>query len=152
MPKMEKIPSSTLGKPWYTRLRLYVTEPTKFKLSEDWKVSLPNDVRFMLPAGFPFDGASIPWFLRWLATSFGPLLRGALFHDGGYKNNYLLSWDGEKFATNKKQKYYDDLFRDIVIWTTGLKLLAYLAWSGVRTFGSISWNKHRKNDEKLPAQ
>ena len=148
MPKMEPIPSSTLGKPWWKQAWLYFTKKTKFKLIEDWKVELPNGMKFMLLAGFEFDGASIPWFLRWLATSFGPLLRGALFHDGGYRHNYLLDWNGNRFAIERGQRFYDDLFRDIVIWTTGLVPLANWAWSGVRVFGVKAWMKHIDSDKR----
>lgn len=152
MPPIVKLDGGTLGKPWWLQLWIYFTAPTQFMLVGAWKIHLPNGMRVMIPDEFVFDGASIPWFMRWLMTSFGPLLRGAILHDFGYRHNFLFDWSGVPFALDSGQKFYDDLFRDIVIWTTGLKLLAYFAWSGVRTFGSLSWDKHRKNDEKLQAQ
>lgn len=146
MPVIEQVPSPTLGKPWYIQLWLYFTEPTRYKLKEDWFYHLPNGIKGMLPKGFVFDGASIPWFLRWLATSFGPLLRAALFHDGGFKFGYLIGWDGHKFAIGRNQKFYDDLFRQIIVWTTGIKPLSWWAWSGVRALGFRAWNKHRRGE------
>lgn len=145
-PVLQKVSGTTLGKPWYKRIWLYFTEPTVQKFVEDWKIKLPNGMRIMIPADTETDGASIPWFLRFLATSFGPLSRGAYPHDFGFKHGYFLDWDGNRFAIGRDQKFFDDIFRDIIIWTTGLKSLAAWAWSGVRTFGFIAWDKHRRND------
>ncbi len=153
LPPMVKLPSATLGKPWWKQLWLYCVEPTEFVLVGNWKITLPNGMQIMVPDGFVFDGASIPWYLRWLISSFGPLLRGAIVHDFGYRHDFLLDWNGEKFAIKRGQEFYDDLFRDIVIWTTGLVPLARTAWAGVRVFGHKAWSKYRKREflqEVLP--
>jgi len=128
------------------RTWLYFTTPNQFKIKEDWKITLPNGQAVLIRKGFVFDGASIPWFLRPFATSFGPLLRGGLVHDYGYRNNHLLDWDGKKIYEREGQKFFDDLFREIIIETSNLKILATWAWSGVRLFGFMAWNKRREED------
>lgn len=142
-PILQKIPVNYIGLPWYQRLWRYAKDPIVYTYVKDWKIELPNGDKLMVPKGESTDGASIPWFLRPFATSFGPLIRGACLHDFGYKHGYLLDWEGKKLVTNKGQKFFDDLFRDVVIWSTGLKWLAWWAWSGVRVFGWIAWNNHR---------
>lgn len=144
MPSIKKIPIETLGKPWWKQLWIYFTTPTKYMLDGNWQIQLPNGLKIMFPDQFIFDGASIPWFMRWLMTSFGPLLRGAILHDFGYRYNFLFDWEGVQFSIERGQKFFDDLFRDVVIWTTGLVPLAYAAWVGVRVFGWKAWNKHRE--------
>ena len=44
-----------------------------------------NDKEFVIPAGFKFDGASIPKFLRTFFSPVGVLLIGGLVHDYMYK-------------------------------------------------------------------
>jgi len=142
-PKLQKLSGTSLDKPWYQRVYLYVSEPVKYKFIEDWYILLPNGIQIMIPKGEVTDGASIPWFLKPFASSFGSLSRGAYLHDFGYKHGYLFNWIGSKIPVLQKRKEIDRLFRDVVIITTEFYLLAYWAWSGVRTFGFFPWNKHR---------
>lgn len=146
MPVMVKLPANTLGKPWWLQLWLYFTVPTQYMLVGNWMIRLPNGMRILFPDGFVFDGASIPWFLRWLMTSFGPLLQAAIFHDFGYRYNFLFDWAGIPYALERGQKFYDELFREIVIWTTGLVVLADAACAGLWAFGFIAWNRHRREE------
>lgn len=143
-PILQKISGTTLGKSWYKRVWIYFTETTKWKFVEDWKIELPNGMKICIPKGEITDGASIPWFLRSFATSTGPLSRAAYVHDFGYKHRYLLNHNSIKYTNCESQRFYDSLFKDIIIWTTGLKFLAYSAYKGVRAFGFIAWNEHRQ--------
>ena len=130
----------------WKRTWMYFTTPTEFMVREDWFFTLPNGQQGMIKKGFIYDGASIPFFLRPLMTSFGPLNRGGGIHDHGYRRNYLYDWEGNKIYFDMGQKFWDDLFRDVVAVTTHLKGLANVVWAGVRGFGSSTWKKHRKND------
>lgn len=132
--------------PW-KRTWIYFTTPTKFMIKEDWYFTLPNGQKAMIKYGFLYDGASIPFFLRPFMTSFGPLNRGGGIHDHGYQKNYLYDWKGNKIYVGETQKFWDDMFREVVAVTTHLKGLANTVWSGVRGFGKIAWNKHRKGDK-----
>jgi hypothetical protein len=130
---------------WLKRTWIYFTTANKFRIMEDWYITLPNEQKVLIEAMFIFDGASIPFFLRPFATSFGPLLRAGLIHDYGYKNNFLLNWEGVPIYVNYGQKFFDDIFRDVARVTSHLKGLADTAWLAVRSLGFIAWNKHRKN-------
>jgi len=146
MPVMVKIPTKTLGQSGWKQIWTYLSEPTKYKLVGNWFIHLPNGMKLMFPDGFEFDGASIPWYLRWMMTSFGPLLRGAIVHDFGYRYNFLFRWDGNQIAIERGKLFFDDLFKDIVLWTTGIVALANVAWAGIRAGGDASWNKHREEE------
>ena len=39
-----------------------------------------------VPAGFPTDFASIPWFARWLISKIGPHSEAAVVHDWHYRS------------------------------------------------------------------
>lgn len=143
MPVFSALPGSTLGKPWWQRIKLYWTEPQMYRLEQDWVATTPDGLKIKIDRGFLTDFASIPWFLRWFMTATGPLIRGALPHDFGYRYNYLRDHAGNKICVGKGQQFFDDLFRDIVIWTTGLITLAWAAWAGVRQYGYRAWDNHR---------
>ena len=76
--------------PW-KRTWMYFSTPNVFELKEDWKFTLPDGTQAMIKKGFHYDGASIPWFVRPFITSFGPLHRGSIPHDHGYKHRFLYS-------------------------------------------------------------
>ena len=58
----------------------------------------------------------------------------------------LRDWEGNKIFVDKPRKFWDDSFRDIGAYTSHLKGLAEITWAAVRSFGSIPWKKHRKNN------
>lgn len=98
MPVFSPVPGNTLGKPWWMRLWLYWSERQMYRLEKDWYATLPNGLKVFIAAGFLTDFASIPAIIRPFITATGPLIRGALPHDFGYRHNYLLDHDGKKFA------------------------------------------------------
>ncbi len=128
----------------WKRTWMYFSTPTEFKIIKDWYFTLPSGQQGLIKEGFIYDGASIPFFLRPLMTSFGPLNRGGAIHDHGYRKNFLYDWQGKKIYVDENQKFWDDLFREVVAFTTHLKGLAITVWMGVRGFGSIAWKKRRK--------
>ena len=60
-----------------------------WELAEDFNYTL-NDKDYVIPAGFKFDGASIPKFLHPFFSPVGVLLMGGLVHDYAYKYETLL--------------------------------------------------------------
>jgi len=56
---------------------------------------------FPIPAGFEFDGASVPWFLRWIAGRGRFGLLAPLVHD------FLHHWSGH----TRTEKYYPGVRR-----------------------------------------
>ena len=66
MPKFEPIPILTKNKNSFEQLWILLTTVRTFKMVENWRFTLPNDIIIVIPKGFVFDGASIPkplWFL-----------------------------------------------------------------------------------------
>ena len=66
-------------------------------------------VEYVIPAGFQFDGASVPKFLATFLSPVGVLLMGGLIHDYGYKYATLLKKDLTTIGP-KPQSYMDKLF------------------------------------------
>ena len=64
-------------------------------LTEDWKYNI-DGTEYVIPAGFQFDGASIPKFLRTFFSPVGVLLMGGLVHDYAYKYKTLLKEKQER--------------------------------------------------------
>jgi hypothetical protein len=90
-------------------------------------------VRLAVPSGFKSDGASVPRMFWRLV--FPPLdrnaIRAAILHDYLYrKDNFLF---GRKDA--------DALFLGLMILDGVKPHRAYLAYLGVRLFGSLSWRQ-----------
>ena len=97
----------------------------------------------MIPAGFEFDGASVPKFLATFLSPVGVLLIGGLVHDYGYKYATLLHDDGTTMGY-RNQAHWDRIFRDICIEVNGFKFLNYLAYWTLRLAGFVAWNGHKK--------
>lgn len=90
-------------------------------------------VRISVPSGFKSDGASVPRMFWRLV--FPPLdrnaIRAAIIHD------YLYRMDS--FGLSRKET--DILFFGLMIIDGVDPSRAYLAYLGVRLFGSLSWRQ-----------
>jgi len=95
---------------WYKR--------AKWELKEEY---MSANGRTKVPAGFVTDGASIPFFLRWLFSPTGRYFGAAIVHD------YILVTAGDWKRANKEfEQELDALF--IKRWRKGLMLAAVKAW------------------------
>jgi hypothetical protein len=103
----------------------------------------------VIPAGFTFDGASVPKFLATFLSPVGVLLMGGLIHDYGYKYQTLLKADKKSTIGLRDQRFMDRIFRDIGIQVNGFHLLNYLAYWALRIGGFVAWNGHRKRNAKI---
>ena len=100
MPKLQPVPIATKGKGFWKGIVMWLLSTRNWVLTEDWKYNIDGE-EYVIPAGFQFDGASIPKFLRAFFSPVGVLLMGGLVHDYAYKYKTLLK-------KNKK-----DTIRDI---------------------------------------
>ena len=121
---------------------MWILGTRKWEVAEDFHFELEG-TNFMIPAGFEFDGASVPKFLATFLSPVGVLLMGGLVHDYGYKYATLLKNDGTTLGY-KNQAYMDRIFRDICIEVNGFKFLNYLAYWTLRLAGFVAWNGHKK--------
>ena len=143
MPKMQPLPIATAKKGFWGAIWMWITGTRQWVITEDFHYWIDNQA-YKIPAGFQFDGASVPKFLATFLSPVGVLLMGGLVHDYGYKYATLMKKDGSNIGP-RDQKYMDGLFRDICIEVNGFYVLNYLAYFALRLAGFVAWNGHKKN-------
>ena len=148
MPVLIPIPIKTKGKGFWKGILLWLLGVRHWEVAEDFNYEL-NDKKFVIPAGFKFDGASIPKFLHPFFSPVGVLLMGGLVHDYAYKYQTLLMKNKKDTLGVISQKRADEIFRDINIGVNGFYLMNYLAYYSLRLGGFLAWNKHRKVGAKI---
>ena len=154
MPDLKPLPIKTKGKGFFKAIVMWLLGTRNWELTNDFTYVL-NGNKYVIPAGFKFDGASIPKFLRTFFSPVGVLLIGGLVHDYMYKYACLKPVPvGDKYGRTGKeqlllvdQKKADQIFRDINIEVNGFWFMNYLAYWSLRLGGFVAWNGHRKNDK-----
>ena len=147
MPHMQPIIIKTAGKGFWGAIWMWLTGVRQWTIAEDFNYTL-NGENYVIPAGFQFDGASVPKFLAtWLSPT-GVLLMGGLIHDYAYKYETLKKISGDTMG-KITQKQADIIFRDINIEQNGFHLLNYLAYWALRIGGFVAWNGHRRRNAKV---
>ena len=63
MPKLQPVPIATKGKGFWKGIVMWLLSTRNWILTDDWKYNI-DGTEYVIPAGFQFDGASIPKFLR----------------------------------------------------------------------------------------
>ena len=147
-PTMRPIPIKTKGKGFFTMIKMWLLGVRHWEIANDFDYEV-NGEKFVIPAGFKFDGASIPKFLHPFLSPVGVLLIGGLIHDYAYKYETLLKSNKKDTMGVITQKKADEIFRDINIEINGFYLMNYLAYWSLRLGGFMAWNKHRKVNAKI---
>ena len=147
-PTMRPIPIKTKGKGFFKMILMWLLGVRHWEIVNDFDYEL-NGEKFVIPAGFKFDGASIPKFLHTFLSPVGVLLIGGLVHDYAYKYETLLKKNKKDTMGVITQKKADEIFRDINIEINGFYLMNYLAYWSLRLGGFVAWNKHRKVNAKI---
>ena len=147
-PTMRPIRIATKGKGFFGAIIMWILGSRQWEITKDWHYEV-NGVSYMIPAGFTFDGASIPKFLHMFLSPVGVLLIGGLIHDYAYKYETLLEDNKKDTMGIISQKRADQIFRDINIEVNGFYLMNYLAYWSLRLGGFMAWNKHRKVNAKI---
>ena len=149
MPKMSPLPIETKDKGFFKGVWMWLMGSRHWEIVEDWRFEV-NGQKHVIPAGFQFDGASVPKFLATFLSPVGVLLMGGLVHDYIYKYATLLK-DTKKRPNCgvMTQKEADLLFRDICIEVNGFKVLNYLAYWSLRLAGFVAWNGHTKRGTQI---
>ena len=88
-PLMKPIRIATKGKGFFTMIKMWILGVRHWEIAKDFQYVL-NGNKYVIPAGFKFDGASIPKFLHPFLSPVGVLLIGGLVHDYAYKYATLL--------------------------------------------------------------
>ena len=148
MPDLKPLPIKTKGKGFFKAIVMWLLGTRNWELTNDFNYVL-NGNKYVIPAGFKFDGASIPKFLRTFFSPVGVLLLGGLVHDYAYKYETLLRENKRDTLGKISQKRADEIFRDININVNGFYLMNYLAYWSLRLGGFVAWNGHRKRNVKI---
>ena len=148
MPKLQPVPIATKGKGFWKGIVMWLLSTRNWILTEDWKYNIEGE-EYVIPAGFQFDGASIPKFLRTFFSPVGVLLVGGLVHDYAYKYKTLLKKNKKDTMGEITQKRADEIFRDINIIVNGFYTMNRLAYWSLRIGGFVAWNGHRKRNAKI---
>ena len=149
MPVLQPVQIKTKGKGFWKGIILWLLSTRNWILKEDWKYNI-DGTEYVIPAGFQFDGASIPKFLRTFFSPVGVLLIGGLVHDYAYKYKTLLKKNKKDTMGEITQKKADEIFRDINIIVNGFYSMNRLAYWSLRLGGFVAWNGHRKRNNKIP--
>ena len=147
-PLMKPIRIATKGKGFFRMLLMWLLGVRHWEIAKDFEYEL-NGEKFVIPAGFKFDGASIPKFLHTFLSPVGVLLMGGLVHDYAYKYETLLKKNKKDTMGVITQKRADEIFRDINIEINGFYLMNRLAYYSLRLGGFMAWRKHRKVGAKI---
>lgn len=147
MPHMRPILIPTKGKGFFGAFWMWLWGVRHWEIVKDFHFSL-GDKQHVIPAGFQFDGASVPKFLSAWLSPVGVLLIGGLVHDYAYKYQTLLMQDKKSSLDKMSQKQADKIFRDINIEQNGFVVMNYLAYWALRIGGFVAWRGHRKRENK----
>tara|TARA_X000000368_G_scaffold154822_1_gene122005 strand:- start:296 stop:871 length:576 start_codon:yes stop_codon:yes gene_type:complete len=145
-PVMRPIRIATKGKGFFKMILMWILGTRHWEIANDFEYEL-NGTKYVIPAGFKFDGASIPKFLHTFLSPVGVLLLGGLVHDYAYKYAALQPKKGAVLLLDQKKA--DEIFRDINIEINGFYFMNYLAYWSLRLGGFMAWNKHRKVNAKI---
>ena len=148
-PELKPIAIKTKGKGFWKGIVMWLLSTRNWELTKDWKYNIDGE-EYVIPAGFQFDGASIPKFLRTFFSPVGVLLIGGLVHDYAYKYKTLLKANKKDTMGEIDQKRADEIFRDINIIVNGFYTMNRLAYWSLRLGGFVAWNGHRKRNSKIP--
>jgi len=148
LPHLQPVRIPTKDKGFWKGIVLWLLSTRNWKLTKNWRYNI-NGAEYVIPAGFQFDGASIPKFLRTFFSPVGVLLIGGLVHDYMYKYAACKPADKSGSLLLVDQKKADQIFRDINIEVNGFYFMNYLAYWSLRLGGFIAWNGHRKRNAQI---
>ncbi len=149
LPHLQPLKISTKGKGFWKGIVMWLLSTRNWEITKDWHFNM-DGTDYVIPAGFSFDGASIPKFLRTFFSPVGVLLVGGLVHDYAYKYQTLLRKNKKETMGIISQARADQIFRDININVNGFYVMNYLSYYSLRIGGFVAWNGHRKRNSKIP--
>lgn len=102
---------------------------TRWIVLEDWLVCI-DGVQYCVPAGYIFNGSSIPWWLWWLfPPSYAPAWEASCLHD----------WFYSHFHHRVSKTFADAAFRAVMIFHGARPWVADAFHFAVSRFGRGGW-------------
>jgi len=132
MPIMRPVPVNTKNQSTFTQLKRWITIVRQWEIMENWQFTLPSGVKITIPAGFVFDGASVPRVFWCALSPTGILFIPSLIHDFGYHNGFFwaTSEDGHRYQYGElfNRETFDQIFYDVCKKVNGIKYVSRAAW------------------------
>lgn len=117
-------------------------ETSTLELLEPFQVySAVLDAIITVPAGFRFDGESIPVALQWLVPPFGQSKRGACVHDYLYRTRGFHTVAGEVVPVSRAEA--DAVYRELIAAKGLPRWRASMRWAVLRLVGWAAWNARK---------
>lgn len=120
---------------------------TKKVLLTDFHFEI-DGVPYVISKGFVWDGASIPWVMRWkYGTPFDPVhLVGGLVHDAIYGDEVEYgdakhTYRGAPCLADFTRLQADNIYYSLIRKFGAVMLRAFKEWGAVRIFGRSHWTK-----------
>ena len=128
-------------------------ERRRWVVKEDWECNVLGEYhRYVVPAGFVFDGASIPRLFWNILNPTGYLFIAGLIHDFIYKYAFIFTYTcyptrdkNVIYRETLSQKEADYLFENLAHnICMGASFFTKSATLSLRLAGFMAWNEHRK--------
>jgi hypothetical protein len=143
MPIMSPVSMPTKDKGFFGAVWMWLIQTRKWKIEEDWNYEMEG-IKYRIPRGFVFDGASVPKYFRSWLSPMGVLLIAGLVHDYAYKHAGLLLDTSDKAPLTQLES--DTIFREVAVIDNGFKIINYIAYYALRLGGWWAWKGHRNAD------
>lgn len=149
MPVLRPIPIETKGMSWLKALWVWLTTTRQWEVVEEFTYYRSPERFIIIPAGFVFDGASIPRLFWSVFSPIGILLIGGLIHDFGYRYRFIfVKYDKHEtiYKIVVTRDMMDKIFFEVNTAVNGFKRLNLIPYLAVKWFGGFAW---RANARKM---
>lgn len=174
--RLETLPIRTVGKPVFAKYWVWLMDPRRVRVLEPFFVPRPEGGYYVIPAGFEFDGGSIPrWLLvlvvlvnqimgidgvlAWvlmvlvlvglMLERFGLMLTAFAVHDFAVRYGYLIKHGGAKefmYSVGDANR----AMRRVNFATNDMILLGWVAHLAVVLGAWRAWRSYRNGAEVVP--
>ena len=156
MPTLRPHVIPTKGQFWYVAIGRWMFCQRVWTVVEDWTFHVERDNQdVVIPAGFEFDGVTVPRGLWWLVSPTGILMIPALLHDYAYRYDRLLTCDETgtlvPHMQHEGKAYWDRPYLDVAIDVNGFRWINRLSYSCVRWGGRRSWRSKKETQSQAIA-
>ncbi|MCK5605558.1 DUF1353 domain-containing protein [Candidatus Pacearchaeota archaeon] len=151
-PILKPVRIPTKGKFWLLQVWIAIKTRRSWMVVEDFNIEVPCIKSVVkIPAGFVFDGASIPVIVQKVLflKPTGILFLPALLHDFGYVYDCLLSQNHNIIPNTNGRVFFDKLFRKMGVWVNGMPIIDRVAWFGLFLGAGFPWRKRRKKNAQV---
>jgi hypothetical protein len=100
-----------------------------------------------VPAGFKWDGASVPRILWSIIPAWGSYSGAALVHDWLYRSHLVTSCASSRKKVTKQQA--DRVFYELMLKDGVAKSKAWAMWQAVALCGGKAWSQNDGDDETM---